>query len=128
VVTLPKPGGEEWTINDPVWGIELLREGNEGLEHESRFIPPYGSYCDFPIQEGCKGIIDFYSSPGATGRVIRRSSTHYVFLSNDRSTAQYFKPAATTCEIIKFKAESMARLPPNVLQHEVVMMDLERGV
>ena len=121
-MTLPKPGGGGWTINDSVWGVELLREGDAGLEHESRFVPPYGSYCDFPIQEGCKGIVDFYSSPGASERVVRRPGTHYVFISDDRSTAQYFRPATTSCEIITFKVEAQTRLPLDVLQQGVARM------
>ena len=104
VVTLPKPAGEGgWTIEDPVWGVELLREGNEGLQHERRFVPPYGSYCDFPIQEGCKAVIDFYCSTGSSDHVARRPGTHYVFISGDRSPAQYFRAGAAYCEIIKLK-------------------------
>ena len=114
-MTLPKPAAEGgWTIKDPVWGVELLREGNEGLQHESRFIPPYGSYCDFPIQKGCKAVIDFYSSAGSSERVVRRPGTHYVFISGDRSTAQYFRADAASCEIITFKAVANTSLPLDI--------------
>ena len=95
------------------------------LDGIAGFVPPYGSYCDFPIQEGCKGIIDFYSSPGASERVVKRPGTHYVFISDDRSTAQYFRPATTSCEIITFKVEAQTRLPLDVFQQGVERMDAD---
>ena len=103
--------GRDWSINDPVWAIELLREGIKGKEHQERFDQPTGLYNNFPVEAGCKAVIDFHcSAPKEDFQ--RLADTHYVFLSEDRTSAQYFRPGATIFEPIKFLLESNTNALP----------------
>ena len=114
VVSLPTE--TEWNVNDEVWAVELLREGKNGQEHVDRFNEN-GIYSTLPVKAGCKAVIDFHTSSAKDFQ--RLTDVHYVFFSDDWSSAQYYQPGADAFKVILLRSEDKMnplRVPENELQ------------